>query len=181
VNVTFFENKSYFSASLGSTITPSIIHATLPVPLEDSPPLQVFQQRKKITTDLDSLSPHQLIEVSELPIALRKDTRSCTQHLITKLLSFSHLSPTYFSFTTTLSSLSFKSYRDAILDPEWKSNMDKKMIALHANETCELTSLPSEKQIIGCRWIYTIKFLSNGQIEHLKAQLVPKSYTNLLC
>ena len=73
VNVTFFENTSYFPASLGSTITPSITHVTLPVPLEDSPPLQVSQQRKKITTDLDSLPPHQLIdttEVSELPIAL---------------------------------------------------------------------------------------------------------------
>jgi len=42
---------------------------TLSVQLEDSSPLQVYQKRKKITTHLDSLLPHQstaFTEVSEL-------------------------------------------------------------------------------------------------------------------
>jgi len=64
-----------------------------------------------------------------------------------------------------------------MLDPEWKSVMDEKMIALCANETWELTSLLSRKQTISCRWIYTVKFLPDGQIEHLKAWLVTKGYT----
>ena len=57
--------------------------------------------------------------MSELPIALRKDTRSCTHHPTIKVLSFSHLSPMYFSFAATLSFMSLsKSYPDAMLDPE---------------------------------------------------------------
>jgi len=73
--------------------------------------------------------------VYELHIAFRKGTHSCTQHYIAKVLSFSYLSHTYFSFATTISSISLpKCYLDAILDLGWKSAIDKEMIALHANE-----------------------------------------------
>ena len=44
-------------------------------------------------------------------------------------------------------------------DSGWKSVMDEEMIALRANKTWEFTSLPPRKQTVGCRWIYTIKFL----------------------
>jgi len=58
VDVTFFENTPYFLASLGSTTTPPITHVTLHVPLEDSLSLQVYQQRKKVTVDPNSLPHH---------------------------------------------------------------------------------------------------------------------------
>ena len=136
MDVTFFENTLYFSDSLGSTITLSTTPVTLPVPLDGSPSVQVYQRRKKIITDPDNLCSHQSIvftEVSELPIALWKYTRSCTQHPIAKVLSFFHLYPTYFSIVITLSSLSLsKSYCDIMLDPKWKSAMDKKMTAFIA-------------------------------------------------
>jgi len=105
------KNTTYFSTSLSSTTTLSIIPVTLLVPLEDLPPLQVYRRRKKIATNPDILHSHQSItitEVSELSIALQKGTHSCIQHPIAKVLSLSHLSPTYFSFATTLSFLSLK-------------------------------------------------------------------------
>ena len=92
----FFENTPYFSAYLGSITTPSTTYVTLLVPLEYSSPLQLYQRRTKITTDLNSLPPHQSTastEVFELLIGLREGTRSCTQHPIDKVSSFSHLSP----------------------------------------------------------------------------------------
>ena len=49
------------------------------------------------------------------------------------------------------------------------------MTDLYTNETFKLTSLPSAKQTVGCRQIYTI--IPNGQIECLKARLVAKGYT----
>ena len=68
------------------------------------------------------------------------------------MLCFSYLSLTYFSFAITLSSISLpKSYRDAILDPRWRSAMDEEMTALHANETWELIFLSLEKQTVGCQ------------------------------
>ena len=71
----------------------------------------------------------------ELPTALRKGTCSCTQHPLEKVLSFSHLSPTYFSFAIKLSFISPpKSYRHAMPDPKEKSVMNEEMIVLCANE-----------------------------------------------
>lgn len=51
------------------------------------------------------------------------------------------------------------------------------MAALHQNGTWDLVSLPSGKSIVGCRWVYTVKNLLDGSIEHLKARLVAKGYT----
>ena len=42
-NVAFLENTPYFSASLGSTTTPSITFVTLIISLKDLSPLQVYQ------------------------------------------------------------------------------------------------------------------------------------------
>ena len=55
--------------------------------------------------------------------------------------------------------------------------MDEEMSALHKNQTWELTALPSGKQTVGCRWVYTIKYLPDGSVERLKTQLVAKGYT----
>ena len=46
--------------------------------------------------------------------------------------------------------------------------------------TCGLYSLvplPLGKTIVGCRWVYAVKYLPNGSIEHPKACLVAKGYT----
>ena len=51
------------------------------------------------------------------------------------------------------------------------------MAALDANHTWSLTSLPPDKKPIGCRWVYKIKWHSDGTIEHFKARLVAKGYT----
>ena len=59
----------------------------------------------------------------------------------------------------------------------WKHAMDEEMSALHKNQTWELTALPSGKQTVGCRWVYTIKYLPDGSVERLKTQLVAKGYT----
>ena len=130
---------SYLSASLGFTTTLSITPITLIVSLEDSPPLQVYQWRKKIIIDLDKLPPHESnssTEVFELHIALRKGSCSYTHHPINKVLSFSYLSPIYFNFATKLFFVSLpKSYHDAMLDPGWKSAMNEEMTTLQANET----------------------------------------------
>lgn len=55
--------------------------------------------------------------------------------------------------------------------------MDEEMSALHKNQTWELTTLPKGKQAVGCRWVYTVKYLPDGSIERLKARLVAKGYT----
>ncbi|XP_074266507.1 uncharacterized protein LOC141589782 [Silene latifolia] len=64
------------------------------------------------------------------------------------------------------------SFRVAITDLKWCQAMQDEITALEKNGTWELTDLPSDKKALGCRWVYKIKYKSNGEIERYKARLV---------
>ena len=48
---------------------------------------------------------------------------------------------------------------------EWKAAMDEEMVARERNSTWELVKLPPGKRVVGCRWVYTPKFNSDGSLE----------------
>jgi len=52
-----------------------------------------------------------------------------------------------------------------------------KISYLQNSEIWKLVPLPSAKFIIGCRWVFAIKFCPHGTIDHLKSHLVVKGYT----
>ena len=49
--------------------------------------------------------------------------------------------------------------------------------AMEANQTWSIVPLPPGKHTRGCKWMYKIKFRSDGSVEHYKARLVAKGYT----
>ena len=51
------------------------------------------------------------------------------------------------------------------------------MEALEKNETWELVHLPSRKKLVGCKWVYTIRYKVDETLERCKAKLVTKGYT----
>ena len=59
----------------------------------------------------------------------------------------------------------------------WESAMGVEMSTLSENTTWSLVTHPPRKTIVGCRWVYTMKYLPDGSIECLKARLVAKGYT----
>ena len=61
--------------------------------------------------------------------------------------------------------------------PGWKSAMEAEMSTLSRNATWSLVTHPLGKIIVGCRWVYTLKYLPNCSIERLKSRLVAKGYT----
>ncbi|KAI3688864.1 hypothetical protein L2E82_46759 [Cichorium intybus] len=69
-----------------------------------------------------------------------------------------------------------QSYFEAASDPNWIKAMNDEMEALYRNNTWEITDLPVNRKPIGCRWVYKIKYKSNGEIERYKARLVAKGY-----
>jgi transposase InsO family protein len=143
---------------------PPPIEFSLPLPPSaspsaDSPPPQS-------TSDLD------------LPIAIRKGKRTCTEHPISNCVSFDHLSPSFKAFSLSLSSLVVpKSYREALSHPGWRKAMEEEMHALELNHTWDLIPKPAGTSIVGCRWVFTVKQNPDGTVDRLKARLVAKGFT----
>ncbi|GKC42461.1 ribonuclease H-like domain-containing protein [Tanacetum coccineum] len=67
--------------------------------------------------------------------------------------------------------------KEAILDENWVNAMNEEMEALNKNQTWTLTDLPAGRKPIGCKWVYKIKYKSNGEIERYKVRLVAKGYS----
>jgi len=67
----------------------------------------------------------------DIPIALRKGKRSCTDHLISNFVSYDNLNPTFRHFALSLSSESIlRSYTEPLLVHAWKQDIDEEMKAL---------------------------------------------------
>lgn len=71
------------------------------------------------------------------------------------------------------------SYNQAICDPPWVEAMSKELKSLKSNNTWTLMPLPPNKKVVGCRWVYRVKYLSNEEIDKFKARLVTKGYTQI--
>ncbi|GKV02885.1 hypothetical protein SLEP1_g15266 [Rubroshorea leprosula] len=72
-----------------------------------------------------------------------------------------------------------KSFSKAIQDPKWRQAMKAEIDALKKNNTWTLEMLPPAKRPIGCKWVYKIKYNTNGTIERYKARLVAKGFTQV--
>lgn len=57
--------------------------------------------------------------------------------------------------------------------------MNAELEVLKDNKTWSLVPLPVGKKPIGCKWVYKIKYKSDGMIECYKARLVAKEYTQI--
>ena len=55
--------------------------------------------------------------------------------------------------------------------------MKVEMEALENNKTWDLVQSPKGKKLVGCKWVFTPKYNSDGSFERYKARLVAKGYT----
>ena len=63
-------------------------------------------------------------------------------------------------------------FSEAVCDPCWQEAMKAEIEALERNGTWKIEDLPPGKKAIGCKWVYKIKYKSDGTIERFKARLV---------
>uniref|UniRef100_A0A2N9I543 Retrovirus-related Pol polyprotein from transposon RE1 n=1 Tax=Fagus sylvatica TaxID=28930 RepID=A0A2N9I543_FAGSY len=63
---------------------------------------------------------------------------------------------------------------EALDDPNWKLAVLEEMNALRKNGTWELVDLPRDKKIVGCKWVFSVKYRVDGSIVRYKARLVAK-------
>ena len=55
--------------------------------------------------------------------------------------------------------------------------MADEMTTLHDYNTWELVSFPPGQFLVGCRWVFTVKYLADGTLERYKMHLGSKGYT----
>ncbi|KAJ0837766.1 putative RNA-directed DNA polymerase [Helianthus annuus] len=102
---------------------------------------------------------------------------SKTKYSIDKVVSYSCLSFENKCFTATLNkTFEPTTYEEAASDPRWVEAMNKEMDALFRNNTWVLADLPQGRKAIGCKWVYRVKYRSNGEVERFKARLVAKGF-----
>lgn len=70
-----------------------------------------------------------------------------------------------------------KSVAEALLNPAWKQAMELEMKALLDNDTWTISNLPTGRKLVGCKWIFRVKYKPDGTVERYKARLVTKGYS----
>ncbi|KAH9796155.1 retrovirus-related pol polyprotein from transposon RE1 [Citrus sinensis] len=70
-----------------------------------------------------------------------------------------------------------KNIQEALEDSKWRQAVIEEMSALEQMGTWELVQKPEGKVPVGCKWVFTVKYRSDGSIERYKARLVAKGFT----
>ncbi|KAJ1704358.1 hypothetical protein LUZ63_004137 [Rhynchospora breviuscula] len=63
-------------------------------------------------------------------------------------------------------------YGEAMKQKQWREAMQTEIEALERNHTWTIEELPKGKIAIGCKWVYRVKYHSDGRVERYKARLV---------
>ena len=73
-------------------------------------------------------------------------------------------------------------YTQATMSPQaqyWKTAMEREYDSLMDNHTWKLVPPPPGRTIVQCKWVYKIKYTSDGNIDKYKARLVAKGYSQI--
>lgn len=68
------------------------------------------------------------------------------------------------------------SVTQALKDEKWRKAMSLEFDAQTVNHTWDLVPSAPNQNVVGCRWVFTLKYLPNGVLDRYKARLVAKGF-----
>jgi hypothetical protein len=127
---------------------------------------------------------HYHCHLASLPNSLKSSpmintgTGTYISYSLSSVISYYRLSPSHKHYCLSISShYEPKFFHQAVKFSHWREAMTAEISVLQQNNTWSLTSLPSGKRAIGCKWVYKVKLNADGSVERYKARLVAKGYT----
>lgn len=70
-----------------------------------------------------------------------------------------------------------KTVNQTLADPHFRQAMSEEYNSIVRNNTYSLVPPRDDQNVIGCHWIFTIKYAHNGSVRRYKARLVAKGYS----
>ena len=73
-----------------------------------------------------------------------------------------------------------RSIQEALNSPEknhWKQALNEEYDSLMKNRAWDLVQLPKDRNTVGCRWVFKVKYKAGGLVNRHKACLVAKGYS----
>ena len=69
-----------------------------------------------------------------------------------------------------------ESFGETSNDAQWRTTMEEEIQTLDANHTWNLVAPPKGCRPIGCKWIYKVKYNSDGFVNRYKARFFAEGY-----
>ena len=118
------------------------------------------------------------MRVRKTPTRLQDFVMYKPTHPISNCVSYKRVTPNHAAFLSTISNYQEpQNFHEANSQEVWKEAMQEELKALDQHNTWSITKLPTGKKAVGCKWIYKLKFKSDGSIERHKARLVARGFT----
>lgn len=70
-----------------------------------------------------------------------------------------------------------KTYRSALVDPNWRAAMEDEYATLIANNTWDLVLRPPSANVVTGKWIFRVKYHADGSLDRYKARWVLRGFT----
>jgi hypothetical protein len=70
-----------------------------------------------------------------------------------------------------------ENFEEAMKEESWRKAMEDEIKVIEKNRTWKLVDRPQDKEIIGVKWSYKVKYNVDGSVQRNKARLVAKGYS----
>nr|CAD1832706.1 unnamed protein product [Ananas comosus var. bracteatus] len=134
-----------------------------------------IEERKSLTLPNEELEALQATPKGQRKENVEKSTSSLSDSE-TPPLKVKSLKEIYETCKFVLMAAEPVCFEEACDKQEWKNTMHEEIAAIEKNQTWELVDMPKEKEAIGVKWVYRVKYDADGKVKKYKARLVAKGY-----
>ncbi|KAG8483654.1 hypothetical protein CXB51_023307 [Gossypium anomalum] len=164
--------------------TPPILSSVVSRPQVDtssSPPLTTsFNARQSAspTPITNSSNPSSSMPINSLSQPTHPLSAPLNSHaMVTRSKAGIFKPKAFLTKATSLSSDTPADIHEAMQSPDWAVAVNSELQALLKNNTWTLSTLPANRRVVGCKWLFKVKRKADGTVDRYKARLVAKGFS----